>query len=241
MTINKLLSVYSNINNDHITHMIKLLINHNIDKSWYELFLRHSYKLSKLLRELDDISLKQTIYPPHNLIFKVFEQNINEIKIILLGQDPYIKEYQAMGLSFSVPENVQIPPSLYNIFKEIKQEFPERNYNFTHGDLSKWQSKGIFLLNSSLTVELGKSNSHQSKWIWFSDEVIKYINEKRDNVVFLLLGRNAIDKYIFITNKKNHIITGIHPSPLSAYNGFFGSKVFKKVEDKLNDIFDWSN
>jgi uracil-DNA glycosylase len=175
------------------------------------------------------------------MIFKVFEQNINNIKIILLGQDPYIKKDQAMGLSFSVPKNVKIPPSLYNIFKEIKQQFPERNYNFTHGDLTEWQSKGIFLLNSSLTVELGKSNSHQSKWTWFSDAVIKYIDNKRDDVVFLLLGRNAIDKQIFIKNNKNHIITGVHPSPLSAYNGFFESKVFKKVENKLNCIFDWSN
>ena len=241
MKINKLLSIYSNLNNDHITYIIKLLINYNIDKSWYELFLKHSYKLYKLLKELDDLSLKQTIYPPHNMIFKVFEQNINNIKIILLGQDPYIKKDQAMGLSFSVPKNIQIPPSLYNIFKEIKQQFPERNYNFTHGDLTEWQSKGIFLLNSSLTVESGKSNSHQSKWTWFSDAVIKYIDNKRDDVVFLLLGRNAIDKQIFIKNNKNHIITGVHPSPLSAYNGFFESKVFKKVENKLNCIFDWSN
>lgn len=241
MKINKLLSIYSNLNNDHITYIIKLLINYNIDKSWYELFLKHSYKLSKILKKLDDLSLKQTIYPPHNMIFKVFEQNINDIKIVLLGQDPYIKEGQAMGLSFSVPKNIQIPPSLYNIFKEIKQQFSERNYNFTHGDLTEWQSKGIFLLNSSLTVESGKSNSHQSKWTWFSDAVIKYIDNKRDDVVFLLLGRNAIDKQIFIKNNKNHIITGVHPSPLSAYNGFFESKVFKKVENKLNCIFDWSN
>lgn len=241
MRINKLLSIYDNLNNDHITHIIKILINHNIDKSWYELFLKYSYKLSKLLKKLDDLSLKNTIYPPHNMIFKVFEQNINDIKIVLLGQDPYIKKGQAMGLSFSVPENIQIPPSLYNIFKEIKQEFPERNYSFTHGNLTEWKSKGVFLLNSSLTVESGKSNSHQFKWSWFSDEVIKYVNEKRNDVVFLLLGRNAIDKHIFIKNKKNHIVTGVHPSPLSAYNGFFGSKVFKKVEDKLNAIFDWSN
>lgn len=241
MKINKLLSIYSNLNNDHITYIIKLLINHNIDKSWYELFLKHSYKLYKLLKELDELSLNKTIYPPHNMIFKVFEQNINNIKIILLGQDPYIKKDQAMGLSFSVPKNIQIPPSLYNIFKEIKQQFPERNYDFTHGDLTEWQLKGLFLLNSSLTVESGKSNSHQFKWTWFSDEVIKYIDNKRDDVVFLLLGRNATDKYIFITNTKNHIITGVHPSPLSAYNGFFGSEIFKKVEDKLNGIFDWSN
>lgn len=241
MKINKLLAIYSNLNNNHITYIIKLLINYNIDKSWYELFLKHSYKLSKILKKLDDLNKEQTIYPPHNMIFKVFEQNINDIKIVLLGQDPYINEGQAMGMSFSVPKNVKIPPSLHNIFKEIKQQFPERNYNFTHGDLTKWQSKGIFLLNSSLTVESGKSNSHQSKWTWFSDAVIKYIDNKRDDVVFLLLGRNAIDKHIFITNNKNYIITGVHPSPLSAYKGFFESKVFKKVEDKLNGIFDWSN
>jgi uracil-DNA glycosylase len=241
MRINKLLSTYNNLNNDHITYIIKLLINYNIDKSWYEFFLKHSYKLSKLLKKLDDLNKEQTIYPPHNMIFTVFEQNINDIKIVLLGQDPYIKEGQAMGLSFSVPKNVQIPPSLYNIFKEIKQQFPERNYVFTHGDLTEWKLRGIFLLNSSLTVESGKSNSHQSKWTWFSDEVIKYIDSKRDNVVFLLFGRNAIDKHIFITNKKNYIITGVHPSPLSAYNGFFGSEIFKKVEDKLNGIFNWSN
>jgi uracil-DNA glycosylase len=184
---------------------------------------------------------KDIIYPPYDLIFKVFEIDIQTIKIVLLGQDPYIKKNQAMGLSFSVPLSTTIPPSLWNIFKEIKMEFPERKYVFTHGNLTKWFNNGIFLLNSALTVKEGASNSHQELWAWFTDEVIRYISDNRHNVIFLLLGRNAIYKQHIINKESHNIITGVHPSPLSANNGFFNSGIFKKVETYLNESFDWNN
>jgi len=155
----------------------------NIHSCWHNLFIEHYYKLMKIINNINELRNIETIYPPNNLIFKVFEMDITNIDLVLLGQDPYINENQAMGLSFSVPKNVSIPPSLINIFKEIKNEFPDRNYNFEHGDLTKWSENGIFLLNSALTVIKSKSNSQQLLWSWFTDEVIKYINNNKCNIV----------------------------------------------------------
>jgi len=195
------------------------------------------------MKKIDVSRLSNTVYPPEELIFKVFETDIDSIKIVLLGQDPYIKKGQAMGLSFSVPDSVPVPPSLNNIFKEIKYEFPDRNYVFNKGgNLTKWYESGIFLINSALTVIEGKSNSHQNIWTQFTDEVIRYIDLRRSNIVFLLLGSNAISKKKYISpDTKNHIVTGVHPSPLSAYNGFFQSGIFVKTEEKLGEKIDWSN
>jgi uracil-DNA glycosylase len=239
--MNQILYDCLNIINSNETYIIKFLIDHNIHSSWYELFLNNSHNLVNILKDIDFIRNSTTIYPSTNIVFKVFEIDINQIKIVLLGQDPYINHNQAMGLSFSVPINTRIPPSLCNIFKEIKNEFPARKYNFTHGDLTKWSNNGVFLLNSALTVISGKSNSQQKLWSWFTDKTIQYINNKRSNIVFLLLGRNAIDKHIFINQHINKIVSGVHPSPYSAYNGFFDSNIFKKVESILDHDFDWSN
>ena len=165
---------------------------------------------------------------------------INAINLVFLGQDPYHGPGQAHGLSFSVPTNIPHPPSLKNIFKELKLEFPERNYNFTTGNLERWQNEeGIFLLNTSLTVEEHKPNSHQSMWKEFTDDVIKYISTNNAKCVFLLLGNYAKEKSSLIKDK-SQIIQGVHPSPLSASRGFFSSKIFQQVEEKLNRQINWS-
>ena len=219
--------------------MTTIIDTFNIHQSWHALFVEYNTFLTnklKIIHESTDI-----IYPSEDKIFKIFEMDINKIKIVLLGQDPYIKPGQAMGLSFSAPKTLPIPDSLKNIFKEINNEFPERNYIFTHGDLSKWTDQGIFLLNSELTVIKGKSNSQEGLWSEFTDAVIKYINDKCDNIVFLLLGKPASKKQKFIDDDKNTIVIGVHPSPLSAYKGFFNSNIFKRVENELKSVIDWNN
>lgn len=201
-------------------------------KSWNSLFENNSINLDEIYEE------NKIVYPPKELVFKVFEMNVKKIKIVLLGQDPYHGEGQAHGLSFSVNKNIKIPPSLNNIFKEINLEFPERKYNFVNGNLERWFKKEkIFLLNTSLTVEKGKAGSHISNWIDFTDEVIKYICKKNKNCIFLLLGKHAQSKKILI--EKNPIVEAPHPSPLA--KGFIGSNVFKQVEEKLNENINWSN
>lgn len=202
---------------------------------WKELFDKYNFNID-LLYSTDTI-----IYPDKKDIFKVFNMDINDIRILLLGQDPYHKEGQAHGLSFSVPEHITIPPSLKNIFKELQQEYPERNYKFISGNLEKWFNREkIFLLNSSLSVIKAKPSSHIKIWKNFTDDVIKFISEKNDKCVFLLLGNFAISKEIFIKNK-NKIVKCCHPSPLATKYGFIGSNIFRKVEEILEETIDWSN
>jgi uracil-DNA glycosylase len=202
-----------------------------IHESWLPLFNQYDFDLDSIYEDI--------VYPPKHQVFRVFEMSLKEIKLVFLGQDPYINEGQAHGLAFSVEKTQQIPPSLRNIYKELQSEFPERGYKFTHGDLSKWINEGIFLLNTSLTVKAGQSNSHSKIWKEFTDDVIKFISDNNPNAIFLLLGNNAKDKSQFIKNKK--IITGIHPSPLSAIRGFFGSNIFRKVEEILKEEINWQN
>lgn len=204
---------------------------HSIHKSWTKLF--NQYKI-----DIDEICAEGEVYPPKELVFRVFEMDVKDIKILLLGQDPYHGPNQAHGLSFSVPDNQKIPPSLKNIYKELILNFPERNYNFQNGNLEQWfVREKIFLLNSSLTVQRGKAGSHMKIWEGFTNEVIKFISEQNDNCVFLLLGNYAKSKSIFIKNNSK-IVVEVHPSPLA--RGFIGSNVFKRVEDALGDKVDWS-
>lgn len=178
------------------------------------------------------------VYPPKELVLKVFEMNVKKIKIIFLGQDTYHGKNQANGLAFSVNKDIKIPPSLRNIFKEIKSNFPERNYEFEHGDLTRWFKKEkIFLLNTSLTVEEKTPGSHIFYWKNFTDNVIKYICKKNKNCIFLLLGKHAQGKKDLITNNK--IIEAPHPSPLA--RGFIGSEVFIKLEEELGEKINWFN
>lgn len=176
--------------------------------------------------------LSKTIYPPAKDLFNAFRlTDFKDIKVVILGQDPYHGEKEAMGLSFSVRRGVRTPPSLRNIFKELKDDLKIER---TDTDLSDWARQGVFLLNTVLTVEKDKANSHKDiGWEIFTDFVIKQINDKLNNVVFILWGRQARDKKRLITNPSHYIIESAHPSPLSAYNGFFGSKPFSKTNNYL--------
>jgi uracil-DNA glycosylase len=206
----------------------------NYHESWNSLFELHQFNLNDLYSGPD------IVYPKKEDVFKVFEMDVKDIKILLLGQDPYHGPDQAHGLSFSVPENVPIPKSLKNIYKELNNEFPERDYTFNSGNLDKWFYKErIFLLNSSLSVIKGKPGSHIHLWEKFTNDVIKFVSNYNNNCVFLLLGAFAKDKSRFIQNK-DRIVIGVHPSPLSAYKGFFNSDIFIKVETILGEKVDWS-
>ena len=186
-------------------------------------------------------SEEKPVYPEKENVYRVFEMDVTKIKVVLLGQDPYHGPNQAHGLSFSVPTGVKIPPSLRNIFKELQNEFPERNYNFVSGNLEQWfYREKIFLLNASLTVVEGKAGSHMKQWELFTNSVIEFISAQNPMCIFLLLGNFAKAKEKYILNKER-IINGVHPSPLSAHNGFFNSNIFIKVEELLNEKIDWSN
>lgn len=184
-----------------------------------------------------------TIYPDKHDIFNALHFTAyKDIKVVILGQDPYHGPGQAHGLSFSVNPGVRIPPSLLNIYKELSYDLgcfiPNNGY------LKKWADQGILLLNTVLTVRAGEANSHKNKgWEIFTDKIISLVNEKEDPVVFLLWGSNAIKKKDLITNKKHLILTSVHPSPLSASRGFFGSKPFSKINEFLISInkqpIDW--
>lgn len=173
------------------------------------------------------------IYPDMHDIFSCFKKTpYKNVKAVILGQDPYHEPRQAMGMSFSVPDGVPLPPSLKNIFKELYSDLgitpPES------GDLTKWAERGVLLLNTVLTVRRGAANSHKDcGWQWFTDEVIKILGKKDSPVAFILWGNNARAKKQFIDRKKHLIVESAHPSPLSAYNGFFGSRPFSKTNDFL--------
>ncbi len=207
-----------------------------IDPSWQPLFDQYTFDID----DLYDTS-KPSVYPPRDDIFRVFTMPVTDIRIVLLGQDPYHGPGQAHGLAFSVPDNIQIPPSLRNIYKELQQEFPERNYKFHSGNLKRWaDEERIFLLNTSLTVEEHRPNSHVVIWSEFTDDVIRFIDKNNTKCVFLLLGNYAKYKAKLINNT-NRIVTGVHPSPLSASKGFFGSDIFRKVELLLGEKVNWAN
>ncbi len=187
---------------------------------------------------------EKTIYPKQSDIFNAFRYtSYKDVKVVILGQDPYHGENQAEGLSFSVKKGIKKPPSLVNIYKELQSDLNipiEEN-----GSLVKWANQGVLLLNAVLTVEKDKAASHQGKgWEIFTDEVIKLLNKKKNPIVFILWGSYARSKKKYITNQKHCIIESAHPSPLSAHNGFFGSKPFSKTNAFLEKThqkpIDWS-
>lgn len=173
------------------------------------------------------------IYPPMNDIFNAFKFTpYNDVKVVILGQDPYHGENQAHGLCFSVKKGVKIPPSLVNIYKEIKEDLGIDPPN--HGCLTSWAKQGVFMLNATLTVREGQANSHAScGWQTFTDEVIKLLSLRQKPMVFLLWGANARSKKKLIDCNKHLVLECAHPSPLSAFNGFFGCKHFSKANDFL--------
>ena len=186
----------------------------------------------------------RTIYPSMYDIFNSMKYtSFENVKVVLLGQDPYHNEGQAMGLSFSVPDGIDIPPSLVNMYKELYAEtgiLPKKT-----GNLTGWARQGVLLLNTVLTVRAHQANSHKGQgWEKFTDSIIKKISDKKENVVFLLWGGNARSKKPLIDSKKHLILECAHPSPLSAYNGFFGCEHFVKTNEYLEKFgivpIDWS-
>jgi uracil-DNA glycosylase len=183
------------------------------------------------------------IYPDMYDIFNALHfTSYKDTKAVILGQDPYHGPNQAYGLAFSVKPGVRIPPSLINIYKELKDDLG--CYIPNNGTLTKWAKEGVLLLNASLTVRAGEANSHSRiGWQRFTDYIIKLLNEREDPIVFILWGNNAIKKRELITNPKHYIITSVHPSTLSASRGFFGSKPFSKTNKFLESIgktpIDW--
>ena len=186
----------------------------------------------------------KTIYPAEEDIFSAFNQTpFDQVKVVIIGQDPYHGPDQAHGLSFSVRPGVKVPPSLRNIYKELHEdigvEIPE------HGYLIDWAKQGVLMLNTVLTVEAGKAGSHHKKgWEKFTDKVIEVLNEEKENLVFFLWGSPAQKKGAKVDESKHLILKSVHPSPLSSYRGFFGSKPFSKTNEYLKDKgikeVDWS-
>lgn len=203
----------------------------NIKNDWYDLlkdeFEKDYYK--KLRTFLIEEYRHHTIYPNMYDIFNALNFTpYKDVKVVILGQDPYHGPHQAHGLSFSVQPDVKIPPSLVNIYKELHADLG--CYIPNNGYLKKWADQGVLLLNTSLTVRAGEANSHRNiGWGTFTDKIIELLNQRQNPIVFILWGNNAISKEKFITNPQHYIIKSVHPSPLSASRGFFGSKPFSKT------------
>ncbi|MCL2760250.1 MAG: uracil-DNA glycosylase [Desulfuromonadales bacterium] len=190
----------------------------------------------KLQRFVDEEYATQTVYPPKEKIYNALgHTGYEEAKVVILGQDPYHGEKQAHGLSFSVADpEAKFPPSLRNIFKELKSDL---GITRTERNLTDWADQGLLLLNTVLTVRAGQAGSHRGKgWEKLTDAVIAKLNERKDPVVFVLWGGDAQKKLSLITAPQHKIIKGAHPSPLSAHNGFFGSKPFSLVNSYLKEL-----
>ncbi len=206
----------------------------NIGNSWDEILsgeFTSEYYL-KLREFLKKEYFTKTVFPPMGDIFNALKYTPYEnVKVVILGQDPYHEKGQAEGLCFSVPKGVKAPPSLVNIFKEIKDDVGIDNQS---PNLINWAKQGVLLLNTSLTVREGQANSHSDKgWEILTDNIIKKLNEREKPIVFLLWGANARSKAALIENKRHLVLCCAHPSPLSAYNGFFGCRHFSKTNDFL--------
>ena len=206
-----------------------------IEKSWQEVLQTEFDKpyFENLVGFVKQEYASNTIFPPAGQIFNAFNTcPFNNVKVVILGQDPYHGPGQAHGLCFSVNDGIQFPPSLQNIFKEITSDLgipaPKT------GNLTRWAEQGVLLLNATLTVRASQAGSHQGKgWEEFTDAVIKTISEKAENVVFILWGSYAIKKKALINASKHCILTAPHPSPLSSYRGFFGCKHFSQTNTYL--------
>ena len=186
----------------------------------------------QILKNVNELYQTKTIFPLKKDVFNAFRLSYKDIKVVILGQDPYHGEGEAHGYAFSCLKT-PIPPSLKNIYKELYDDLHIQK-DITNGDLTTWVKQGVMLLNTCLTVEKDKPNSHKNLgWHTFTDEVIKKLNEREDPIVFILWGNNAREKKKFITNQNHLVIESAHPSPFSARNGFFGSKPFSKTNEFL--------
>lgn len=205
------------------------------DESW-RVFLEEEFSKAyfrKLANFLHGEYEKKTIFPEKDSVFRAFLTDLNKIKVVILGQDPYHTPGVADGLAFSVKKGEKyMAPSLLNIYKEIDGDMG-KHLN-TDGDLSSWQEQGVLLLNNVLTVEAHKAGSHRGKgWEIFSKNCVEYLNRNRENLVFILWGRDARSKKVLIDQERHLVLESAHPSPLSAHNGFFGSKPFSKTNEYL--------
>ena len=226
--------------------MIGVVIMVNIGNEWDDLLCDEFEKeYYKKLRAFLAVEYKtRTIYPDMYDIFNALKYtSYSDVKAVIIGQDPYHGEGQAHGLCFSVKKGIAPPPSLKNIFKEINAELGIEQPN--HGELTSWAKQGVLLLNTVLTVRAGQANSHKNMgWEIFTDKVIEILNQREESIVFLLWGANAGRKTELITNPKHRILRCAHPSPLSAYNGFFGCGHFKAANEFLIENnktpIDWS-
>jgi uracil-DNA glycosylase len=221
---------------EEVSHLENQSSAPKIESSWKNVLSKefgkpYFKKLTEFLTE--EITSKKNIYPPPKQIFYAFDMTpFDQVKVVILGQDPYHGRGQAHGLCFSVNENVPIPPSLHNIYKEISDDL---GFSIpSHGNLDSWAKQGVLLLNSVLTVRAGQPTSHSEKgWEYFTDSVIKIISEQKEGVVFLLWGNFAKSKRVLIDEKKHFILTASHPSSFSAHSGFFGCKHFSRTNELL--------
>ena len=190
-----------------------------------------------LEKEINKRYKTTTVFPGKQNIFKAFYlTKLDNLKVVILGQDPYHGFGQAQGLAFSTPANIKNPPSMQNILKEIQSDLGKKSI-CEDGDLTPWAKQGVLLLNTILTVEEAKPKSHHNLgWEVFTDNVIKYISDNCEDTIFILWGSPAISKTKLIDRKKHHILTAPHPSPLSSYRGFFGCKHFSQANDILKSL-----
>lgn len=215
------------------------------DLNWEEIFrsITNNHDFTTMRQTLNERYRKGEVYPPEEQVYTAFELTpFNSIKVVILGQDPYHGKGQSHGLAFSVNEGVKIPPSLRNIYKELESDLGIVRKT---GNLSDWAEEGVLLLNTVLTVDAGDANSHRGLgWEQFTDDIIRTISEELEHVVFILWGKPAQKKVKLIDTDKHKIITSVHPSPLSAFRGFFGSKPFSQTNAYLESAgrgpIDWS-
>jgi uracil-DNA glycosylase len=208
-----------------------------LDPSWLEV-LKDEFGKDYMINLKDFLQKEKTagqvVYPKNSDIFNAFNTtHFDNVKVVILGQDPYHGAHQAHGLSFSVQKGIAIPRSLINIYKELKTDIPGFQPP-SHGNLEEWAQQGVLLLNATLTVRAGNAGSHQKRgWEEFTDQVIKTISDKKESIVFILWGAFAQSKAMLIDEKKHFIIKSAHPSPFSAERGFFGSRPFSKTNSIL--------
>ncbi len=217
------------------------MVGRTLNNDWSE-YLGPLFQQESFVRLTDFLAYQKShnvhIFPPEACIFKAFElSNFANTKVVIIGQDPYHNEHQAHGLSFSVPDGIKIPPSLLNIYKELELDLgitPNAS-----GNLERWASQGVLLLNSALTVEKNSPGSHaKTPWINFTEAVIQQLSDHKQNLVFLLWGAHAQQKSELINTDKHLVLVASHPSPFSAYKGFFGCKHFSKTNEylKINNL-----
>jgi uracil-DNA glycosylase len=207
--------------------------------TWNDFFNQEESKeyYKKLMKEVNTSYINTKVFPPKDKIFNAFILTpLSDLKVVILGQDPYHGFGQAQGLAFSTPSDIKNPPSMRNILKEINDDLG-RLSSCENGDLTLWAKDGVLLINAILTVEESKAKSHHKLgWETFTDNLIKFISLNSKDIVFILWGSSAIKKEKIIDKSKHHILTGVHPSPLSSYRGFFGCKHFSRTNEILKSL-----